>query len=193
MGISIRIATPADAAACLAIYAPIVEHTAISFELIPPTVEETAARIRKSLDHSLWIVADDGGRVGGYAYASQFRTRAAYDWTAETTVYIHEDCRGRGVGRRLYTVLLGGLRLLGFRSAMAGATLPNEGSARLHESMGFVRTGSVRDAGYKFDRWHDTAFWQVALGPGSAPRRPFAAASLHGNPEWEQLLAGARE
>jgi phosphinothricin acetyltransferase len=154
-----------------------------------------AARIQKSLDHSLWLVAELDGQVRGYAYASQFRARPAYDWTAETTIYIHEHCRGRGLGRRLYTVLLGGLRLLGFRSAMAGATVPNEGSARLHESVGFVHTGTVRDAGFKLGRWHDTAFWQVHLGPGSAPRRPphpLAAASLTGKPEWEQLLASSR-
>jgi hypothetical protein len=75
---------------------------------------------------------------------------------------------------------------------MAGATLPNEGSVRLHESVGFIRTGTVKEAGYKFDRWHDVGFWQVPLGPGSAPRQPFAATELGRTPEWTTLIAGAR-
>lgn len=188
MPLRIRLAAPDDAAACLAIYAPIVEQTPISFETIPPTMEEMAARIRKSLAHSLWLVAELDGACAGYAYASQFRARPAYDWTAETTVYIHEQCRGRGIGRTLYRALLGGLRLAGFRSAMAGATHPNEGSRRLHESAGFAMVGRVRDAGYKFDRWHDTIFWQVEVGPGSAPRRPIAADELAMLPPWRELL-----
>lgn len=192
MGTCIRLATPADAAACLAIYAPVVEQTAISFELIPPTLDDMAARIAKSLAHSLWIVEEQDGKVGGYAYAGQFRARPAYDWTAETTVYIDESRRGQGVGRRLYAVLLGALRLQGFRSAMAGATLPNEGSVRLHEAVGFARTGSVKDAGYKFGRWHDTGFWQISLGPGSAPKPTFAAAELASRPEWAAILAEHR-
>lgn len=186
----IRLATPDDAAACLAIYRPIVEQTAISFELIPPTAGEMAARIEKALTHSAWIVSEEAGGVTGYAYGSQYRARAAYDWTAETSVYMHERCRGKGVGRTLCGVLLAGLRIEGYRTAIAGATLPNAASAALHESLGFRPVGHVRDAGYKFDRWHDVGFWQVSLGPGSAPRRPFAATELAASPEWRAVLAG---
>lgn len=185
----IRLATPDDAAACREIYAPVVEHTATSFELEPPTVAEMQGRIEKSLAHSLWIVCEDEGGVTGYAYGSQYRARAAYDWTAETSVYIHERCRGRGVGKALYTVLLDALRIQGFRSAMAGATLPNDASVRLHASFGFQPAGHVRDAGWKFGAWHDVGFWQLTLGPGSAPRRPWAASELMASPEWSALLA----
>ncbi len=189
MTFSIRMATPDDAAACLAIYAPVVEHTAISFELEPPTLAEMRGRIEKALGHSMWIVCEHTGSVAGYAYGSQFRARAAYDWTAETTVYVDESLRGMGVGRRLYSVLLGALRLQGFRSAVAGATLPNDASVALHEAAGFKSTGIVREAGYKFGRWHDVAFWQIALGEGSAPEPPCAAARLASRPEWDLLRA----
>lgn len=189
MALRFRLATPADAAACLSIYAPIVEHTPISFELIPPTPDEFADRIRKSLAHSLWLIAEHDSAIAGYAYGSQFRARPAYDWTAETTIYIRDGFRGRGIGHALYRTLLRGLQLAGFRSAMAGSTFPNEGSARLHESVGFTPIGRIRDAGYKFDRWHDTIFWQAELGPGSAPRRPIAADQLSALPAWHDLLA----
>jgi len=189
-GTRIRLATTDDAAACLAIYRRIVEQTAISFEVNPPTLAEMETRILKALAHSAWIVSEDDDGVTGYAYGSQYRARAAYDWTAETSVYIHERCRGQGIGHTLCGALLHALRIEGYRTAIAGATLPNAASAALHESLGFRPAGHVRDAGYKFDRWHDVGFWQVSLGPGTAPRRPMAAAELAANPEWQALLAG---
>ena len=193
MSLSIRMGTPRDAADCLAIYAPIVNNTTISFEETPPSVQEMESRITKALAHSLWIVALDPEvspqGVLGYAYASQYRARPAYDWTCETTVYVHESARSRGIGTRLYQVLLEGLRLLGYRSAMAGITLPNPTSVRLHESVGFKPAGGSREAGFKFSAWHDVGFWQVPLGDGSAPTRPRNAAALNGMPEWRDALS----
>lgn len=189
MGERIRMATVDDAAACVAIYGPVVERTAISFETVPPTVAEMADRIARSQNHSAWLVCEDAAGVAGYAYGSAYRARPAYDWTAETTVYVHERSRRAGVGTRIYRSLLGVLRRQGFRSAMAGITLPNEGSVRLHESMGFAAAGHVRDAGWKFGRWHDVGFWQLVLGEGCVPDRPVPASGLT-TAERAALLAG---
>ena len=99
---NIRVATPADADAITAIYAPVVVNTSISFELIPPSVEEMRGRIVRSLKELPWLICDDEqGAVAGYVYASKHRERPAYQWSVDVTAYVREDCRGRGVGKRL--------------------------------------------------------------------------------------------
>ena len=105
MEVTIRMAAPEDAAALVAIYAPYVEVTAISFEYTVPTVEEFAGRIRKTLERYPYLVAEAGGKIVGYAYASPFHSRAAYQWAAECSIYVEQSCRQSGVGRRLYTAL----------------------------------------------------------------------------------------
>ena len=98
----IRIARLDDAPAIAAIYAPIVEHTSISFELVPPSVEEMRRRIAKTQQTLPWLAGEDAqGRLCGYVYASKLRERAAYQWSVEVTVYVRDDCRGQGVARRL--------------------------------------------------------------------------------------------
>lgn len=175
-GIRTRSATPDDAAACLAIYAPFVRDTVISFEYEPPTVEEMRARISAILPHKPWLIAEVDGRIAGYAYASAFRARAAYQWTAEAAVYVDSAQHRRGIGRGLYTALIDRLRTLGYRTLVAGITLPNPQSVGFHESLGFRRTARFPAAGFKFGAWHDTGFWVMDLGPGSAPSPPRSAA-----------------
>lgn len=161
--IGIRPATEADAAALLAIYAPYVERTAVSFELEPPTVEQFAARIHKSLNGWAWLVAELDGQCAGYAYGTAHRERPAYSRTVETAIYLDERFRGRGVGRALYAALLDRLRELGFHRAVAGITLPNDASVALHERLGFAPVGIYREIGFKFGTWHDTAWFQRGL------------------------------
>lgn len=172
---NLRLATTADAAAIQAIYAPVVAETPISFELEPPGVHEMAGRIERTLAAFPWIVGlDDAGRVNGYVYASRFRERPAYQWSVEVTAYVRADARGRGVGKRLYGVLLGELTALGYCEAFAGITLPNAGSVALHESCGFRPAGVYRNAGFKLGRWHDVGMWQRTLqhpDPPVPPRR----------------------
>jgi phosphinothricin acetyltransferase len=173
----LRLATPADAAAIRAIYAPVVTETPISFELEPPTVQEMAGRIERTLATFPWLVGlDDAGQVNGYVYAGRFRERAAYQWSVEVTAYVRADSRGRGIGKRLYGVLLEELKALGYCEAFAGITLPNDGSVALHESVGFRAVGVYRNAGYKHGRWHDVGTWQRTLQHRDppAPPRPFA-------------------
>jgi L-amino acid N-acyltransferase YncA len=192
-GPHIRLATEEDAAACLAIYAPVVEASAVSFELEPPSVEEMRGRIRSTLERTPWLVVEEGTVVWGYAYAAPFRARPAYQWTTEATVYVHHDHRGKRVGRALYTALLAVLRAADYRNVVGGITLPNPASVALHEGLGFRPTGAIRAAGFKLGGWHDVGFWQIQLRGDLAPAGPpRPLAHLLATPEWEAALeAGA--
>jgi L-amino acid N-acyltransferase YncA len=161
---TIRPADPQrDAAACAAIYAPSVESTPISFELVPPDAAEFAKRIaRYSVTHQ-FLVAESGGEVVGYAYACRWAERPAYDWSVETSVYVDAGHHGQGIGRALYSELFDRLRPQGFRIAVAGITLPNPASIGLHESMGFEPIGALRDIGWKEGAWRDVGYWQLYL------------------------------
>ncbi|HEY0306254.1 MAG TPA: arsinothricin resistance N-acetyltransferase ArsN1 family B [Longimicrobiales bacterium] len=185
-----RLAQSDDAAAIQAIYAPIVRKTAISFEYDPPDVAEMAGRMSKVLATRPWLVYRAGGRVLGYAYASTFRERRAYDWSTEVSVYVHADARGRGVGKELYATLFDVLRALNYRQVIAGATLPNEHSERLHEALGFERIGIFPAVGYKFGKWHDVIFWALTLRDfvGEAPAL-INVNELLQRPEWEWLTS----
>ena len=162
----IRLAEPRDAEAIHAIYAPVVRDTAISFEWAVPTVDEMAARLEAVRSSGYpWLVVERVGAVAGYAYASAFRTRRAYDWSAEVSVYVDPTHHGVGFGRWLYGSLLEILELQGYRSAYGVATAPNPSSEALHRSMGFEQVGYLPRVGYKFERWHDVIYWHLALGP----------------------------
>ena len=161
--ISIRSATAADAAAVQAIYAPIVEGTAISFEQEPPTVAEMAHRIEDYSATHAFLVAERGGKIAGYAYGSSHRARAAYRHSTEVSAYVAEDARRTGVGRALYEVLLAILAEKGFHAAFAGIALPNAGSVALHEAVGFTPIGVFQQVGFKFGQWHDVGWWQRLL------------------------------
>jgi len=165
---AIRPATPDDAEAILAIYRPVVQETAISFEWTVPTVPEMQGRISSVLaDGFPWLVAADDGDITAYAYASRFRSRTAYDWTAEVSVYVSEARQRRGTGRALYGRLLHVLELQGFHSAYGFATAPNPGSEGLHRSLGFTEVGRFSRVGYKFEKWHDVICWYKPLRPVS--------------------------
>jgi L-amino acid N-acyltransferase YncA len=164
--VTVRRGTPADAAACAAIYAPYVTDTAVSFEDVAPTADEMAARIAAAV---LWLVLEDEGRVVGYAYAGPFAPRAAYRWACEVSVYLERGREGRGGGRALYEALLSGLRDRGYRMAVAGMTLPNPASEGFHRALGFEPVGTYRRIGYKHGAWHDVAWTQKALADGDEP------------------------
>ncbi len=169
----VRCATTADADGIRAIYAPVVLETPISFELEPPTVDEMRGRIEKTLPHFPWLVCESDGNVEGYAYASRHRERAAYQWSADVSVYVAADARRKGVGRRLYTPLLGMLADMNYYTALAGVVLPNPGSVGLHEAMGFKPIGVYRNIGYKLGAWHDVGWWQCKLREyDHEPRKP---------------------
>jgi phosphinothricin acetyltransferase len=170
----IRIATAQDAEAVTAIYARVVRDTFISFELEPPAVEEMRGRIVSTLQLLPWLVSlDEQGAVSGYVYASKHRDRPAYQWSVDTTAYVREDCRGRGVGRALYVALFDALVQLGYYQAFAGIALPNDASVALHESVGFKAIGVYRKVGYKLGGWRDVGWWQRELRvPSPQPQQP---------------------
>lgn len=169
---TVRIAQVSDAQAIQAIYAPMVERTAISFELEPPTVEEMAKRIGSTLPTYPYLVAERDGRVIGYAYAGLHRAREAYRWSVDVTVYISLAARRSGVGRALYDVLLPTLKRQGFHAAYAGIALPNGGSVGLHEALGFAHIGTYPEVGFKQGAWHDVGYWRIALDVTNPPRPP---------------------
>lgn len=140
-----------------------MEHTAISFEEVPPTVGEMAARIEATSSDYPYLVAERVGVVIGYPYASKHRTRAAYRSSVDVTVYIAEETRRSGVGSALYTQLFAELAERGFHAAFVGIALPNTGSVPIHERMGFKPLGVYREVCAKFGRWHDVGSWQRLL------------------------------
>jgi phosphinothricin acetyltransferase len=175
--VRIRAATPGDAAALAAIYAPYVTGSHISFETEAPDAAEMGARIESAGGLHPWLMAVDGdGEALGYAYSAPFRTRAAYRFAVETTVYLRRDAHGRGLGRLLYEPLLATLEAQGFTQAIAAIALPNEASVALHERLGFSHAGTYRQVGFKLGRWWDVGLWQRPLAPATAspaePRRP---------------------
>jgi L-amino acid N-acyltransferase YncA len=186
----LRLAEERDAAAVAAIYASIVEHTAISFETTPPTPAEMAGRISKTLEHYPWLVCAEEEQVLGYVYASRHKERAAYRWTVDVTAYVAEIARSRGVGRALYTSLLALLRLQGFVAAYAVIVLPNPASVRLHEAVGFQPVGICPAVGYKAGAWQDVGWWQCSLHKrASPPAEPLSLAAARALPGWAAALA----
>jgi L-amino acid N-acyltransferase YncA len=167
----VRDASERDAEACARIYAPYVTDTAISFETEPPPAAEMARRIAAARRTHAWLVAEDEGRVVGYAYGVPFRPRAAYRWACEVSVYLELGRRRTGAGRALYEALLARLADRGYRTALAGMTLPNEASVGLHRALGFEPVGTFRRVGFKHERWHDVAWTQRTLAAGDEPPR----------------------
>lgn len=167
--IEIAVAGPQHAADIADIYGPIVSSTVISFETEPPSPEEMARRIEVTLTQFPWLVAVIDGMVAGYAFAHAFAQRQAYAWSAETSVYVHPEFRGMGIGRALYDELFATLRKQGYCRAFAGIALPNPASVALHEAVGFVHIGTYRRVGWKMGAWRDVGWWELDLRPEGEP------------------------
>src|SRR5437764_6346786 len=166
---NVRDASQHDAEACAATYAPYVTDTAITFESDPPLPAEMAERIAAAVRTHAWVVLEDQGRVVGYAYGGPFMSRAAYRWSCAVSVYLEPGRRRTGGGRTLYNALFARLAERGFRTAVAGMTLPNDASAGLHRAMGFEPVGTYRRTGWKHGAWHDVAWAQRTIATGQDP------------------------
>jgi L-amino acid N-acyltransferase YncA len=177
MGDRTRYATADDAAAVCSIYGPIVRDTPISFEIESPSPDEMQGRIRTSV---LWLVRERSGEVVGYAYVDRFRSRPAYRWSLEVSVYIAEHARRTGVGSSLLTTSLTILAGRGFVNAFAGIALPNPASIALFESLGFEPTGVHRQVGFKLGAWHDVGWWQRRLRAATIPPPEICATAVDG-------------
>jgi len=184
------VANERDAAAIAAIYRPVVENTAISFETVAPDSDEIARRLNDTLPSYPWIVCELDDQIVGYAYATRHRVRGAYRWSVDTSVYVSDRCRRRGVGSGLYASLFAILTAQGYVNAYAGIALPNPGSVGLHESMGFEKVGVYRRVGFKLGQWHDVGWWQLGLREHEqSPREPLDVTTLSPLPDWERLLS----
>ncbi len=161
---SIRMATVEDAAAIAAIYNPYVADTCITFETEPVQAAGMAARITEVLDAGLpWLLAADAAGAAGFAYASKWKGRCAYRFSVESTVYLHRDHTGRGIGRALYGRLLEEIRARRMHAVIGGIALPNAASIALHERLGFRKVAHFEQVGYKQDRWVDVGYWQLLI------------------------------
>lgn len=169
--VMLRVARPSDAAELLALYAPYVEDTAISFETEVPSIEEFTQRMIKRLPQYPYIVAQRDGELLGYAYLSPFVGRAAYLWAAETTIYLRRDCRKMGIGKMLYTALESLARaqgIINLEACIGWTDTPDEhltnNSAEYHEHLGYRMVGRFYKCGYKFGTWYDMVWMEKLLG-----------------------------
>ncbi|GLV27939.1 N-acetyltransferase [Sphingobium sp. TomTYG75] len=165
----IRTALEDDAPHLAAIYAPYVLDTVISFESVPPDAQEFSVRMADCLKYYPWLIAEVDGRIVGYAYAGPHSGRAAYDWSANISVYLTADHHRRGIGRRLYDILIHILRHQGYHSLFAGITLPNSASVAIHTALGMKEVGIYREVGFKFGQWHDVMWMGMAISASTEP------------------------
>jgi phosphinothricin acetyltransferase len=189
MDIAIRLARESDAEQMLTIYTPIIQETFISFELEPPTLEEFRERIKDISQYAPWLVCEADGEIFGYAYAAYYRSRAAYQWSVEGSLYVRPEYQRRGIGSALSISLFECLRVLGFRNVYACIALPNPASVTNAEILGFKPVGVFHSTGYLKGEWRDVGWWELQLrkyDPTPAPtRRP---QDVLGTPEWEQAV-----
>lgn len=172
MSVDIRLASQEDAPALLAIYAPYVQETAVTFEYDVPTLKDFTQRIKKTLEKYPYLVAENNGDIVGYAYAGQFKARAAYDWSVETSIYVRRDCHRMGIGRTLYSALeraLSAQGILNMNASIASCGRKDDenltrDSLIFHEKMGFTVAGEIHSCGFKFKKWYNMTWMEKHIG-----------------------------
>lgn len=178
---NIRIATAEDAKELLSIYKYYVENTTITFEYDTPTIEEFKNRIKNTLVKYPYIVAEKDNKIYGYAYASAFKERSAYDWAVETSIYVDVDSSKQGIGRLLYNELERYLKLQNIINVNACITYPNEKSESFHKKFGYKTVAHFTKCGYKFGQWNDMIWMKKFLREHSVPPKdviPFSELNL---------------
>ncbi|MDL2273489.1 N-acetyltransferase family protein [Oscillospiraceae bacterium OttesenSCG-928-G22] len=164
----IRLVTREDCPRVLDVYAPYITDSTTSFEYEVPTLSAFTDRVMEIRSFYPYLVFEENGVVEGFAYASQFRVRAAYRYDVEASIYLSTASSGRRVGTALYTALFRLLSAMNIINVYIGITLPNEASTRLHASFGFSPIGTYRKTGYKMGQWLDVAWYEKTLGSHSA-------------------------
>jgi L-amino acid N-acyltransferase YncA len=159
----LRQCMPSDAAQVCDIYNHYVRETVVTFEESPVLEADMARRISDVTAQLPWLVWETDGTVTGYAYATSWKTRAAYRHCVESSIYLAPEATGRGLGSRLYAALIAELRHRGLHCVIGGAALPNPASAKLHERLGFEQVAEFRQVGFKFGRWINVAYWELML------------------------------
>lgn len=177
--ITIRAASESDAPELLAIYAPYIENTAITFEYDIPSVEEFTGRIRHTLEKYPYLVAEKNNQILGYAYAGPFHERAAYDWAVETSIYVDRAKKHMGIGRLLHDALEQTLKaqgILNMNACIAYTPVPDEhldnNSVAFHTHMGYRLVGEFYQCGYKFHTWYNMVWMEKQIGEHTACPKP---------------------
>lgn len=172
----IRLAEEADIPAILDISNHYARNSPANFATEPEPLEQWLSAWRSGNAHFPWLVAaETGGRIVGFAKSGPWKSRSAYRWTAEVSVYLLPDVTGRGIGRGLYEQFFAIMKRQGYHSVIAGITQPNPASVKLHESLGMMHIGTFRENGWKDGRWHDVGYWMLLLNPAGkepSPLRP---------------------
>jgi len=174
----IRLATTSDARGILDIYAPYIENTSFTFETEVPSESDFVKRISDYLQNWPWIVCDVNGIIAGYAYAARYRERTAYQWSVESSVYIHDDFQRNGIASALYRSLNEILKIQGYRNVYAVINLPNEKSVAFHEKCGYRYFATYEQVGYKLGKWKNVGWWRLILNEFNMepePPIPFSA------------------
>lgn len=159
----IRLAQPEDLPLVVDIANWAAANTAANFAVQPESLDSWRRSWEETHPCYPWLVAEDDGRIIGFAKASRYHGRCAYDWTAEVTVYVHPDHHGKRVGTALYEQLIPLLKAQGYATLIAAIATPNPASVRLHQRFGFRKTGTLHRVGWKFNRWHDVEYWEAFL------------------------------
>lgn len=159
----VRKAQLKDAGEISEIYNYYITDTVITFEEDELSSIDIQERIQTITEKLPWLVFEDEGKVVGYAYASEWKSRCAYRNSVESTVYLQKGFEGRGIGSQLYRNLLEELKGMGYHTVIGGIALPNEASVWLHEKFKFEKVAHFREVGYKFDQWIDVGYWQLLL------------------------------
>ena len=159
----IRSVAVTDAEQICTIYNHYVDNTVATFEEEPVSPSEMTQRIKQVTSPFPWLVSEVDGAVCGYAYATQYRTRAAYKFSVETSLYLAPDRTAQGLGTELFTALLDELRERKLHCVIAGISLPNPASVALSEKFGFRKVGELKEVGWKQDRWVDVGYWELIL------------------------------
>ena len=181
-----------DAPSLLSIYSQYVVNTAITFEYDVPSLEEYVQRIEKNTSEFPWLVCFRNDEIVGYAYASKFRYRTAYQWSPETTIYLSPLIHGKGIAKILYETLFSILRSQGYFSVFAGIAIPNDKSEGLHIGTGFVEIGVFKNIGYKLGAWHSTRWYQLKLKDyTNEPSIPVSINRFKLTPEFENIITEA--
>ncbi|MBR2407475.1 MAG: N-acetyltransferase [Lachnospiraceae bacterium] len=169
----IRFATPEDAEAILSIYSEYIKNTAVTFEIEVPSLASFRDRIARITEHFPWLVCEIDGVIAGYAFASKHGERAAYRWSADLSVYIHERFHRNHIASELYEAVIELLRTQGYYTVYAGVSTPNPKSEAFHHAYGFRCLGEFKNVGYKLGEWRGVAWYELPIAEyGKAPSEP---------------------
>ena len=158
---NIRNVNPEDAAQIAEIYNYYIKNTHQTFETEPLSADEMRERIDEISENYPYLVAEEDGEIYGYAFATQFKLRQAYEFSAEVSIYVKANAKQKGIGTQLYDRLFEELKETDIHAIVAGISLPNDGSVRFHEKLGFTKVAHFREVGYKLGRWVDVGYWEL--------------------------------